>query len=217
MRTFGGGLSLLFCLLSFSSFSQQNDVYNQFYMNPYLYNPAYAGVEGHTVLYFLYNQKWANIQDAPTISHVSFHTPLKGGIGIGLTGYNLTQGLINRSVGKFSASYLVTMDRKHHLRFGMSVGGGSQSLDFGELDDPADPAFIGIVDQSTFVFADFGATYHFGHFNFGFSLPNLIGYDVIGINEFADIKPPKPLDNLMCLLPEWPAWRQSSRLRPSGR
>ncbi len=195
-RACRGSLTLLFLAVSLQSFSQQSDVYNQFFMNPYLYNPAYAGVEGHTAIYLLYNQKWTNVQDAPTISHVSFHTPLKGGIGIGAAAYNVSQGLLTRSQGKFSASYLVTMDRQHHLRFGMSVGGGNQSLSFGELDDPTDPAFIGIADQSSYMLADFGATYHFGHFNVGFSIPNLVGYDVIGSSDIAPIRV-KPLDNLM--------------------
>ena len=35
--------------------AQQTQVYNQFFMNPYIYNPAYAGVDGHPV-FFCYVQ-----------------------------------------------------------------------------------------------------------------------------------------------------------------
>jgi len=186
-------LLLLFPLLSYS---QQAEIYNQFYMNPYLYNPAYAGVEGHTVLFVMYHQQWANLEGSPTMVHGSFHTPLKGGIGIGAAGFNVNQGLLSKSVGKVSASYLVSFDKKHHLRMGMSVGGGSQSLNFGQLDDPTDPAFTRLADQSSFMIADFGATYHFDHFNVGFAIPNLISYDVFQGEGIAPIRI-KPMDNLM--------------------
>jgi len=186
---------ILFCI-SLTSFSQQNEIYNQFYMNPYLYNPAYAGVEGHSVLFLMYHNQWANIEGAPQLSHVTFHTPLKAGVGVGATAYNLSHSIINKSIGKVSASYLVTIDRKHYLRFGMSVGGGTQQLNFGELDDPTDVAFQGIVNQSSFLVADFGATYHFDHFNLGFSIPNLVSHDVFSENAFSTIRV-KPLDNLL--------------------
>lgn len=69
-------------------------------MNPFQYNPAYAGVEGHTVLFAMYRQQWINVDGAPSISHLSFHTPLKGGIGIGATAFNEAEGLLNTVGGK---------------------------------------------------------------------------------------------------------------------
>ena len=77
---------LILVLCSFSGFAQQPIIFNQFYMNPYLYNPAYAGVEGHSVFYGLYQQQWSGINGAPTTMHGSFHAPLPGGIGIGFSG-----------------------------------------------------------------------------------------------------------------------------------
>jgi type IX secretion system PorP/SprF family membrane protein len=189
---------LILVLCSFSVLAQQPIVFNQFYMNPYLYNPAYAGVEGHSVFYGLYQQQWTGIADAPTTMHGSFHAPLPGGIGIGFAGYNIEQGgLLNTTAGKASVSYLLTLDLKHNIRFGLSLGGGSQMLNYGELDDPFDPAYANIADNSTFALADFGLTYHAGHFNFGFSIPNLISYDKFIDNDSSDPIRIKPLDNLM--------------------
>ena len=189
---------LILVLCSFSVLAQQPILFNQFYMNPYLYNPAYAGVEGHSVFYGLYQQQWSGVNDAPTTIHGSFHAPLPGGIGIGFAGYNIEQGgLLNTTAGKASVSYLLTLDLKHHIRFGLSVGGGSQMLNYGELDDPFDPAYANIADNSTFALADFGLTYHAGHFNFGFSIPNLISYDKFTDKDSSDPIRIKPLDNLM--------------------
>lgn len=176
--------------------AQVNVVYNQFFMNPYLYNPAYAGVEGHTVIFALYRQQWMNFESSPAISNVSFHTPLKGGIGIGATIFNETQGPLTTSWGKISSSYLITVDKEHYLRFGLSLGAGNNSLNFTELDAPTDPAFTNLVDNSTFLIGDFGATYHFGHFNAGFSIPNLVTYDVISPETNSPVRI-SPLDNVL--------------------
>ena len=194
-------LSLAFILLIYVMplRAQVNVVYNQFFMNPYLYNPAYAGVEGHTVVFALYRQQWMNFESSPAISNVSFHTPLKGGIGIGATVFNETQGPLTTTWGKVSGSYLITVDKTHYLRFGMSVGAGNNSLNFTDLDAPDDPAFTSLVDNSNFFIGDFGATYHFGHFNAGFSIPNLVTYDVITPESSSPIRV-SPLDNVMLKL-----------------
>ncbi len=181
-------------LTSHFAFSQVNVVYNQFFMNPYLYNPAYAGVEGHSVVFGLYKQQWTNIDGAPAIANLNFHTPLKGGVGFGAMVFNETQGPITTSWGKVTSSYLLTVDKEHYLRFGLSIGGGTNSLNFNELDAPTDPAFLNIIENNNFFIGDFGATYHFGHFNVGFSLPNLVTYDVFTPESTSPVRV-SPLDN----------------------
>lgn len=176
--------------------SQQPQVYNQFFMNPYMYNPAYAGVEGHSVLFVMYRNQWSNIQDAPKVTHASFHVPLKGGIALGGAAFNVSQGLLTTSAAKFTAGYLVNIDRTHFLRFGMSIGGGMNGLNLSEFDSPDDEAFNGFKDQSSFLIGDFGVTYHFGHFNVGFSLPNLFSYNPVTQKEVSVIGF-SPTDNVL--------------------
>ncbi|MDE0472854.1 MAG: PorP/SprF family type IX secretion system membrane protein [Ekhidna sp.] len=166
--------------------AQQPQVYNQFFMNPYIYNPAYAGVEGHATFFLTYRDQWANIESAPTLSDFSFHVPLKGGIALGASAFNITQGLLGTSAAKITGSYLVNIDRTHFLRFGMSFGMGINSVNLNELADAAgDPAIAGFLDQSSFLLGDFGMTYHFGHFNVGFALSNLFSYNPITRTELS--------------------------------
>ncbi|WP_370090379.1 PorP/SprF family type IX secretion system membrane protein [Ekhidna sp.] len=176
--------------------SQQPQVYNQFFMNPYMYNPAYAGVEGHAAIFVMYRDQWTNVEGAPQISHASFHVPLEGGIAVGGAAFNITQGLLSTSAAKASASYLINIDRTHFLRFGMSLGAGINSVNITEFDSPGDPAFDNFLDQSTFFIGDVGVAYHFGHFNVGVSLPNLFNYNPITQKEIADIEF-SPTDNIL--------------------
>lgn len=177
--------------------SQQPQVYNQFFMNPYMYNPAYAGVEGHAAIFVMYRDQWTNVEGAPQISHASFHVPLQGGIAIGGAAFNVKQSILTTSAAKFSASYLINIDRTHFLRFGMSLGAGTNGVNLNEIADAAgDPAIAGFLDQSLFFLGDFGVAYHFGHFNVGISLPNLFGYSPITQKEVSDIEF-SPTDNLL--------------------
>lgn len=186
----------LFLTSFYNAHSQQPQVYNQFFMNPYMYNPAYAGVEGHAAIFVMYRDQWTNVEGAPQISHASFHVPLKGGIAVGGAAFNISQGLLTTSAAKASASYLLNIDRTHFLRFGMSLGAGINSVNITEFDSPGDPAFNNFLDQSTFFIGDVGVAYHFGHFNVGVSLPNLFSYNPITQKEVADIKF-SPTDNLL--------------------
>lgn len=171
-------------------------VYNQYFMNQYLYNPAYAGVEGHTVLFFMYKKQWTGIDGAPTQLHANFHVPLKGGLALGGMVYNESAGPYSQSAGKVSAGYLISVDREHFFRFGMSLGAGNNVLNFGELGSPNDPAFFNLLDNETFLIGDVGATYHFGHFNVGVSLPSLFSYDFITSESSTPIRV-NPQDNVL--------------------
>ena len=176
--------------------AQQPQVYNQFFMNPYMYNPAYAGVEGHAAIFVMYRDQWTNVEGSPQISHASFHVPLQGGLALGGAAFNITQGLLTTSAAKASASYLINIDRTHFLRFGMSLGAGINSVNITEFDSPDDPAFANFLDQSTFFLGDFGVAYHFGHFNVGVSLPNLFNYNPITQKQVSDIEF-APTDNVL--------------------
>lgn len=186
---------IVFYASHFSAQAQEPPVYSQFFINPYIYNPAYAGIDGHTVISAMYRQQWVGLDGAPTISHVTFHTPLKGGIGVGAFAFNENQSAITSSGVKGSVSYLANFDRKHWIRFGLSLGAGSNSLNLDGVDNPSDPAFASIVDNGFYALGDFGMTYHSGNFNFGVSMPSLFRGNVITRDSFAPVDF-KPTDNL---------------------
>ncbi len=186
---------IVFYAFHFSARAQEPPVYSQFFMNPYIYNPAYAGIDGHTVISAMYRQQWTGLDGAPTISHITFHTPLKGGIGVGAFVFNENQSALTSSGAKGTVSYLANFDRKHWLRFGLSLGAGSNSLDLDKIDNPSDPAFSNLVDNGFYALGDFGLTFHSGNFNFGVSLPSLFRGNVITRDSFAPIDF-KPTDNI---------------------
>lgn len=182
------GIALIVIILSSNVlYSQQPQVYNQFFMNPYLYNPAYAGIEGHAAAYFAYRSQWLNLDGSPETMHASFHIPLQGGIAIGAAAFNTKQGLLTTSAFKGTGAYLLNIDRTHFLRFGLSLGAGINAVNISEFDAPLDPAFQDFLDQSTFIIGDLGVAYHFDHFNVGLSIPNLFEYNQVSQSEVSSV------------------------------
>ncbi|MEQ9306089.1 MAG: PorP/SprF family type IX secretion system membrane protein, partial [Marinoscillum sp.] len=152
------------CLIHFGVSAQQlPKVYNQFFMNPYIYNPAYAGVEGHSVVFVTYKNQWAGINGSPTLYNANFHVPLKGGLALGAIAYSEQAGPYDQSGGKITGGYLISIDREHFLRFGMSLGAGTNMLNFDEV-EPNDITFNSLVNNPSFLIGDVGFAYHFGHF-----------------------------------------------------
>jgi len=189
-------LLFLLVLIGKNILAQEQRIVTQFFMNPYVYNPAYAGAEGHTAIYVMYRNQWVGLDDGPSFANANFHVPLKGGFAIGALAFNDQESIIKTSGAKISLGYLVALDKKHYLRFGMSLGAGTERIDTDQIDNPFDPAFSGIASNTSFMIADFGMTYHFGHFNVGFALPNLISREIISDESFSKINI-TPLNNML--------------------
>ena len=187
---------LCLSFLPFITEAQQVPVYSQFFMNPYLYNPAFAGVEGHTVIFFMHRQQWLGIDGAPQNSHVVFHTPLKNSLALGGEISSDRQGPLTDNSFKVTGGYLLPLDRKHYLRFGLSLGAGNNAVDLDALGNASDPALANLLDNNFYMRSDFGVTYHFGRFNAGFSLPNLISHDILSEETLSPIRV-TPIDNIL--------------------
>ncbi|SMD31640.1 type IX secretion system membrane protein, PorP/SprF family [Reichenbachiella faecimaris] len=181
--------TLIFLLSAFLAghglMAQDQKIYSQFFMNPYVINPAYAGATGYTTFFGVHRQQWLGLEGAPAYSHISFSTPLENNISVGAMAYNSSVGPLNSSAAKITGGYLLELDRKQFIRFGMSIGGGYTSYD---LDNSLDPSIIQFQQSSTsFIMADLGVSYYYENFNVALSIPNLIGRNEVDANGFSEI------------------------------
>jgi type IX secretion system PorP/SprF family membrane protein len=170
-------LSLTLCLCCFaytSSHAQNFPVYNSFYINPFLYNPAEALTE-YTQIFALHRQQWMNIEGAPTVSALTINTLLnesRAGIGAKFSSYK--RGLLNTTDFTLSYAYGVPMGQKNWLFLGLSGGAITNSIDLTKVSDPNDPAIANYLANNIQPAAGFGALYRSGSgLNVGFSFPQL--------------------------------------------
>lgn len=182
LSTFFAGYDLL---------AQDQKVYSQFFMNPYVINPAYAGSTGYTTIFGVHRQQWLGLEDAPSYSHISFSTPLENNISIGAMAYNNNETPLQTSGAKITGGYLLQLDRKQFIRFGMSIGGGYTSYD---VDAGADPTLLAL-ESTSYLMADLGVSYYYENFNVALAIPNLIGRNTVDANGFSEIRV-APYENL---------------------
>ena len=166
------GLLLSVCCISVQA--QNYPVYNSFFVNPYLYNPAEALTE-YTTIYALHRQQWMNVEGSPVTSALTFTTLLnesRAGLGGKITSYK--RGLLNTTDFSLTYAYGIPTGQKNWLFFGLSGGAISNSIDLTKVSDPNDPAIAGYLANNIQPAASFGMLYRSGSgINIGVSLPNL--------------------------------------------
>ncbi|HMG88876.1 MAG TPA: PorP/SprF family type IX secretion system membrane protein, partial [Chryseolinea sp.] len=132
------GLVLSVCCISVRA--QNYPVYNSFFVNPYLYNPAEALTE-YTTIYALHRQQWMNVEGSPVTSAITFTTLLnesRAGLGGKITSYE--RGLLSTTDVSISYAYGIPTGQKNWLFFGLSGGAISNTIDLNKVSDPNDPA-----------------------------------------------------------------------------
>lgn len=180
-----GLVILLAVLVNVSTYAQETPLFTHYYANPYIYNPAYAGLEGRSNVSLTHRRQWLGIEDAPVTSNLTFHAPLFLGFNMGL---NITQdnfGIFQNSGALLTFGYQVPLGFNHYLSFGLSGGGKFQNIDFTNL-NPNDPAiFPDAQEKSIRLDGNAGIAYHIGGLNLGFSLQNIFKTDVYPTSSFV--------------------------------
>lgn len=171
---------LYFVFSSTSLYAQFKPRYSQYILNPFIYNPAFAGKEGRYELHLNHKRQWIGIQDAPVVSTVSFHTGFSSGLSLGLNAYNYTRGVVSTNSAQLAAGYQVHIGLQHSLHFGLSGAFSHTGLDYSRIANPNDPAILA-GDYNTFVQdGQFGINYHMKGLNLGFTLPSLLNNNSFG-------------------------------------
>ncbi len=183
-------LSYILLILPAYLFGQEQPIYNHFYINPYVYNPAYAGSHGYTVAYANFRNQWSEIEGAPTTYTLTIDAPLKKGVSLGANIFSDERGFITTNSGQLTFGYRVPFSKETGLNFGISGGAGTNNIDFSQLPDDAieDPVIQNILENNFFVNARFGLNFDLNNIHFGFVLPNLIKSPLFSTQEFAEFE-----------------------------
>src|SRR5258706_9426071 len=85
----------ILCFSCYNGFAQNYPVYNSYYINPCLFNPAEVATD-YTYVYLNHRRQWLGIEGAPVISTINFNTMLNethAGVGAKLSSFQ--RGLLN--------------------------------------------------------------------------------------------------------------------------
>jgi type IX secretion system PorP/SprF family membrane protein len=170
--------SLILLLIPLSLTGQVAPVSNQYVLNPFIINPAYAGNRGALNIAAFYRRQWTGIVGAPATMSLAMDAPyLDSKLGLGFI-------LTNDKVGVTKETHFLT-----NYSYKIAIGGGTLSLGLGAglittnttwsdlvVLDPGDEQYLS--DSRVFVVPDFsfGAFYSGKSYFIGLSVPKLIGY-----------------------------------------
>lgn len=109
--------------------AQLTPLKSQFFHNPYLANPAMAGLEGRTTLFGNYANQWSKVEGAPQMFSLTAATPLNNKASVGVSLINDRAGLMLKTQAMASFSYKLPLADEHSLRFGVSLSWAQDRLD----------------------------------------------------------------------------------------
>jgi type IX secretion system PorP/SprF family membrane protein len=170
--------------------AQDQANFTQFYLNPYLINPSYAGIDGQAALSLIYRRQWMNIDGGPSIANISLHTPASPSTGIGLSITNDKKGLLTNSAVRISFAYNAIIADHSSIRFGISAGGSCNSLDMSAL-NPNDPAIANVLENNASITGNAGISFHHKSFHVGASMPTIFSPSYVSTEAFniTEVKP----------------------------
>ena len=174
-KLFGIVLGLL---IGFQTFSQQLPKYSLYYFNPFLYNPAWAGMkcDGPNVM-GLFRKQWTDMPGAPETKVITIDGAIqKKKIGLGAMIVSDKTDLLEKVSLSFAYSYLIKIDDVQGLALGLMAGYTDQTINFTDavVLNPQDYALYTNNFRRMGFDASAGAMYYWKRLKVGFSVPQLI-------------------------------------------
>ena len=181
--------------------AQQTPVFAEYNYDPFVINPAYAGMAAGSVISLSHQRYTRNTEGTPRESSASFHTPLSDDkMGLGLLVENNRVGVSSVTSASVAYAYKLFFDHKSDrpywqvydqnvLSFGMTAGFTRLSENLTELGVVNDPEFAENLAETIPVIGA-GLLYNRVGFYLGVSMPNLLGNRVL---SRKDVTLPSPV------------------------
>lgn len=181
-------LLLLSLLLngSYRSYAQNYPVYNSYYVNPYLYNPAEVATD-YTYIFLNHRQQWLGVEGAPVLTTFNISSMLnQSHAALGAKISSFKRGILSTTDVSLTYGYGVAVNQKNTIFFGLSGGAISNTIDLSKVTDPTDPAIAGYLSNNMQPTANFGMLYRSASgLNLGVALPQLFAPKFNSASNFS--------------------------------
>lgn len=140
---------LFFVCIALQGIAQQVGMYNHYFFNQFIYNPAFAGT-GNTQATLISRAQWTGFSGAPQLNIFTMDGAIKNKkAGLGLMLISDKRGLNQRTGGSLAYSYKVSFNEETHLLFGLSLGLINQTFDFSKAisENYTDPTLFSSAQQ----------------------------------------------------------------------
>lgn len=169
---------IILLLLTCTGTAQQLPLYDMYYHDNVLYNPALTGQSAFTNVFLFHRNQWTGMPGAPQTTTLTLDGPLRGNrIGLGGTAFTHTLGYTRRTGITASYSYAVDLNAASTIRFGVSLGILDNRIDFSQaiVRHPDDPFLLSGNRVKTGIDGNAGLHYKIKNTELGFSAFQLLG------------------------------------------
>jgi type IX secretion system PorP/SprF family membrane protein len=201
-------LFILFLLinLNLNAFSQENSIYQNYFLSPFIINPAITGAENYPMAELSYRTQWLGFTDAPgtfllsgnfRAANYDYYTPkaflnkgpikIRDRVGLGGAFFYDRNGPLSNTGLMLSYAYHFPISHTSWLSFGLSVMGEMYSLNTSMLKPDMDNDAYLLSGNGNVYRANFNiGIYYCSNLYFGGLSANKIPPDVT--NATTDIK-----------------------------
>lgn len=173
-------LIVLLGVSSLISEAQNSLDFRQFYFNPFLFNPAYAGSGEYSEFAITHRQQWVDFKDSPVASGFTFQDPSQRRISLGFNFLTEKSIALRNSSVQVAFAYPVYLTQTQKLIFALSGGMGVNGFDLEGRDYSNDPLILKASQNRVYPEGSFGALYVAGDFSLGIALPTLFNQQGTG-------------------------------------
>jgi type IX secretion system PorP/SprF family membrane protein len=169
-------ITLFFSLLIGTlALGQQDPLYSQYLLNPFIINPAYAGFTKNITALMANRSQWTGLDGSPTTTNASLHVALaKNKMGLGVTAMKDAIGVNKISEIHAAYAYRIETSNQDRISFGLQAGAVNYRNDYNLLTiDAADPKFQANISETVFSFGA-GIMYSSDKFLIGLSMPKML-------------------------------------------
>jgi len=122
-------ISLVFYLMAFLSFGQQESYYSLYRYTMNVINPAYAGAENSNSFSFNSRQQWSSVQDAPSTLAFSYSSARENNVGLGISVVSDKVFVEQQTSANVDFSYRLQTNESTQLFLGIKAGGNFYNAD----------------------------------------------------------------------------------------
>lgn len=170
--------------------AQQIPLYSQYYLNPFLYNPARAGDGEQVKASLIYRKQWVDVTGAPETRTLTVDGSLKNQkAAFGGMIYQDNISFFRKSGGSLSYAYSFNFNEKHRLSLGLSAGLNEISINRAQVKtEIQDEPLLQTFNRGVGFDGSAGINYRYKTLNIGFSIPQLFESDLSYLND-DDLSP----------------------------
>ena len=171
-------IAMILALTSWAANGQQIGHFTQYFSNPLILNPAYAGASEALSMTMVHRSQWSGLEGAPSTQTLSGHSLFKSKhIGLGAALVNDKIGIHKNLSFSTSYAYILEVNRDAYLSLGLQLGVNHMQSDFGALtghiQNQNDPSISGFKETNTAFEVGTGLYYRDSKLHVGLSAPRI--------------------------------------------